>query len=188
MNITPINNINFGKKPVLDCVLKDKQDKKCYATLYKMDRRNPKDRDEICDYKELENMQDTFLGLSNNADGMNFYVLKDNETDDVIAAAQTSRHFAPCYSKYCGNYTSINEITKSGKYYNSVAPLLGQIAKDAYTSYDQNILTGINVRDTDYLKKFKFNKTEGDSWVLPRRRFGEVIDLTTNRNQTHFYG
>lgn len=189
MNISPVNNINFGRKAVLSCTIKTKENEKKYATLYSLNHKDPNDREDVRSDKSLANIRETFLRFSTDVDGMKFYVLKDNETDETIASAQTSRRYNPFLkSKYKGSYTSIDEMDGNTKYFDSTGPILGKIAKDAYEHYDKNVITAFGADNRPYFDKYRFSKTEDDTWVLPEKRYKELFNRVEQRNQIYYYG
>lgn len=184
MNISPISMTSFGKKPIFTCVVKTiPEKKKKFATLYEMDSKNPDDRDEFINDSELWHMRNAFLTLKRDVNSK-FYVLRDEETNETVSSAQTSRHYnQDMNSPYEGHYTLIEELNGNRRYSNSTEPIIGQIAKDAYDGYDENILTAFDTSNKRYLERYKFVSSENGAWLLPKKRFIEVRDKTEERGQ-----
>lgn len=189
MNIAPVNNINFGKKPVLDCVVKTKDNKKFDATLYKLDYKNPYDREEVRSNDFLEDFRTDFLPLRKDVSGYNFYVLENNENNEIVSCAETSRHIKRYLSPEDGTYTRINNVGENKKYIDPFFTILGQIIKEGIDHYDKGVKISDFYCDRKDMKKYKFSKKENESeWNLPERRFQEALTKVELRNQINFYG
>lgn len=185
MNISPISLTSFGKKPVFTCVVKTTPEReKKFATLYEMNSKDPNDREEYRQDPILSRMKDSFLSTSRNLWGTKFYVLKDDETNETVSAAQTSRRYnANQDSGFEGEYTLVEELDGNRDYLNSTEPVIGQIANDAYEGYSKNIVTAFNTDEKRYLERYKFSECENGAWVLPEKRFAELRDKINERNQ-----
>ena len=189
MKITPLNSINFGKKPVLNCAVKLKTNEKFNATLYKLDCRNPDDREEVRSNDFLEDFRPNFLRVSKDVSGINFYVLENNENGEVVSCAETSRHIKRYPLIEDGTYTKIQSVNENKKYIDPFFPVLGQIIKEGIKHYDRGIKISDFYCDRKDMKKYKFSKTEDtDYWNIPERRFQEALTKVEQRNQIDYIG
>ena len=98
--------ISFGKSAVMTCTVKSADKKtKVDATLYQM---NPLERE---DYKDVMYSKHTlcikpdFQRDTGHRQGMyDYYLLQNNKTKEVIACAQTSRHYRTGKSSLSARY------------------------------------------------------------------------------------
>ena len=189
MNIAPVNNINFGKKPVLECFVKTKDNKKFDATLYKLDYKDPKDREEVRNNNFLADFRAHFLPFRKDVSGLNFYVLENNETNEIVSCAETSRRIKRYPLVEDGTYTNIESVRENKNYIDPFFSILGQIIKEGIEHYDRGIKISDFYCDRKDMKKYKFSKKEDEfEWNLPERRFQETLSKVELRNQISFYG
>lgn len=180
-NIT--SNITFGKTPVMICEMKKTAgNNKINATLYKMDLRDSEDIKEI-EYSKTARilypmlLEDRFYSHP----AREYYLLKDDETDEVISCAATSTHLRMNDGKKSGFSLVIDEFAKSSKYLNSSEPMFAFLADKAIKHYNQNIIIGTSECDDETLKKFRFTKTKNGEWYMPERRFSNLINSAEKR-------
>ncbi len=187
MKIPSINNsINFGKKAVLNCTIKNKRNEKQDATLYELDNKNYDDRELVKNEYMLARFKGDFLRYSKNADGMKFYVLENNLNNEVVSCAQTSRHVKLYDKDNCGFFTSLDEISGDNFYINPTLPIIGQIIKDSTEHYCASIVSANSEDEGEDLKKYKFSKNKYGDFVLPDKRFSTVEDMAAKRNQIEY--
>lgn len=182
MNITPINNsCNFGKRAIFNCTIKRKgSNEKEAATLYKMDKGGFEDR------KEIENSSlPLWLRLnftdSRKANGANFYCLQTNDTKEIISAAQTSRHLNRSEGKYEGVNTIIDEYGENPDFVDPSTPILAHIAKTAQDKGDKFVLTAFRTEEAPSFKNASFSKSKHENWILPEKRYVNLIDRAEKR-------
>ena len=187
MNIGKIQNLSFGKKPLLNCSIKNKDTKKkIEATLYSMDYRNPNDRFEMENADNAEFVKHNFLAIPNVPEGSKFYLLKNNETGETVSCAQTTKHFSnPEDNDFSGSYVLIESAQEKPKYQDSISPVLGQIVKDAYYSFDNKIVSALRDEDLN-LVRYKFTLKPDMSMVLPDKRFVDLLDKIEKINEIEY--
>lgn len=163
------NSLNFGKIPVLKCKVEEKNGKLESATLYKMEPNNPEDAKEIkfsknarCIYYDF--MRDAGKHLSDRS----YYLLQNDKSKEVIACAETARHFRPDNAEYSGNTVFIEEIAENPKYKKGGQPLLAHIALNSIDLKDSTISTSNYASAIDSLSESEFVQTKTGDWVLPQ--------------------
>ena len=134
MNITSIKtNQTFCKTPVMKCkISKFKTDEKSESTLYKMDCANESDLNEVKYSKNARWMYYPMRKDSLKATPYReYYILKDDKTNEVISSAQSSRHYRADNVEYPGYSTLIEDMQNNMKYINSEEPVLAYFANNA---------------------------------------------------------
>ena len=189
MKISSLNSINFGKRPLLNCSIKTKSNEKFDGTLYLYDNKDGDDRMEVRESDFLEGFRLDFLRCSGDVSGFNFYVLKNDETNEIISCAKTSRRIKRYPLIEDGTYTKIEDIKENSDYIDPFYPVLGQIIKDGIEHYDRMIELPVCECVRKDMKKYKFSKKEDDAyWRLPERRFQEALTKVELRNQIDYIG
>ena len=184
MNISPVNNINFGKKPVMTCIVKTLDNKKQNATLYLMDRNSDKDRAEVKNDISLIGIKNDFLGLSSIPSASKFYVLRDDNSGEVISYAETHRRQK--HNDLENSYTIIEELKGNGNYIDSLTPVVAQIAADAYKGSDYRIETSFRREDAPTLGRQKFQEGKNEEWVMSKRGFNDAMQRAELKNAAEF--
>ena len=177
-------NINFTKKLVAKCEIKDKQRAKHPASIYEYNPRSIDDMKEIQNGLNAEFIKYNFFKQGyyrRNMPESKFYAMKDDVTGDIIASAQTSNHLA-LQGKYEGLYTSIDELQASDNYINPANPMVAFIADKAQQTYSKNILTSFRADEAPDLGECKFKKTKSGIWIIRSRGFKECISRAEKRN------
>ncbi len=182
MNITPINNsCNFGKSAIFNCTVKKRgTNEKHNATLYRFDKSNSSDR------KEIENsnlpvwLRENFVNpkLARQAD---FYCLQTNDTKEIVSAAQTNRHLSRDEGKYEGINTVIEEYGENQQFADPLTPLLAHIVKDAQEKGDKYVMTAFRADEAPSFKNASFSETKFGNWIIPERRYDNLIDRAEKR-------
>lgn len=184
-----IQSISFGKTPVMTCTVKGKGSRvKQNATLYKMDTKNDSDCKEILYSKNAKCM---LAGLEKDMSSQypvyNYYLLKNDKTQEVISCAQTSRHYRTGNAKYQGLSTQIEEMAENNKYANGAEPLFAYLAKNSGEFSDECILTAFDQDEiTSSLKRSKFSQLKTGEWVLPKKRYQALIEQAEKREDVNF--
>ena len=175
-------NLNFGKKLLAQCQIKDKQRQKHYASIYEYNPRDIEDMKEIQYSDNTDSIKWDFFKeayLRRYMPESKYYIMKNN--DDIVACAKTTQHFSR-KGRYQGFYTSIDEFEASDKYINSATPMIGFIANTAQNHLSQNILTAQRDDEIPNLGECKFKKQKEGFWVLRSRAFDECISRAEKRN------
>ena len=189
MRINNINsNINFGKTPLMKCIVKREDTKeKSEATLYQLDPKDSRDLNEVfyskkaaCMYPSMEKDRARRYPISE------YYFIKDDKRGEVIASAQTSRHYRRDNVEFPRLTTLIEEMNTNNKYVNSAEPMLAFLANKAFDRFDESLTTGFYTEDTTFLKRAKFSQTKNGAWVLPEKRFNNLIDNAQKRSNIEF--
>ncbi len=182
------NNCKFGKLPILRCSLKNKTtNDKQKATLYLYDNKNPNDVGEILN----SNLPYDFKRDAKSLNVLSYsqvYGLIPDGSDEFIAAAKVSRHFSQNSDKYCGVNTVIEEYNASHDYMDSGLPLLSVVAVDAIKHGDKFILTSFKTDDNPELKKSGFSESKYGNWIMPEKRYVNLIDRAQKRHSIEYLG
>ena len=177
-------NINFGKKLIATCNIKDKQRTKHCASIYEYNPRDIEDMKEIQYGSNTDSIKFSFFKEGYYRRYMpesKYYAMKNDETDEIIASTKITSHYA-LKGKYSGFYTSIDELEQSDKYINISTPLIGVIADTAQKHLSKNILTAQRDDETTNLGECKFTKQKQGFWVMRSRAFDECISRAEKRN------
>ena len=105
MQINNVNsNISFGKTPVMICeVKKKKETDRRTATLYKMDIKKHEDLNEIKYSKTARTLYpDAEKDRHYMSPGREYYLLKDDSTNEVISCASITTHIRQGEGKTSG--------------------------------------------------------------------------------------
>lgn len=186
-----IQSISFGKTPVMRCVVKsaDKKEKNS-ATLYEMDINNPSDCKEITYSKNARCLQQgLYTDLMSGYPAYKYYLLKDDKTQEVIACAQTSRHYREAGTRkttYTGKYTLIDEMEANKKYINGAEPVLAYIAYNADSQFDNFVSAAFDKDEVTPLRQEKFTQLRTGDWAIPKKRFSVLIDRAKEKEDINF--
>ncbi|MBR2068717.1 MAG: hypothetical protein IJ877_03040 [Candidatus Gastranaerophilales bacterium] len=186
MKITGINH-TFGKNMVAKCIVKNQLKEKHEATLYEYDPWNLDDIDEIESSLNTNSIKPDFYraGLWSGHTEGRFFALQDDETKDIVASAEITRHYAP-FGKYQGDYLLIDELEGNQGYIDSLTPMIGFIANKGFETNSKNIVSAFRTSEMPQLKGYKFKQTDDETWILPKRRFSENINKAEHRNSIEF--
>lgn len=188
MKISSNMNLNFGKKAIMTCQIKNAQTKqKSNSTLYKYESNNQKDVREIMFDKQLGHLlpdfsNDTFSHQAN----IELYALKDDKTQNLIGYALTSRHLRRENADLSGLATVVDEMNANYQYTNSAEPIIAAVAKAAQDRGDASVIIAMRPEDICYIKNIKFSQTKFEEPYLPEKRFNSIIDKATERSQIEF--
>lgn len=195
MKINSISSqFNFGKTAVATCNVTKKEKKETLpATLYKMDPSNWDDQKEVFFSKNTGCIKYAFDREAENqryGKGREFYLLKADNNQEVIACAQTLHKFRAGDVQHQGLTTMVEEINENPKYKNGALPLFAYIAHRANDRFDKSV---ISVTGTDELpklqKKLKLTETKTDGvFALSKRRFENFINRAKKENQLEIIG
>ena len=181
-------SISFGKTPVMTCTIKsaDKKEQNS-ATLYQMDTKEYSDLKEIlysknarCLIRDFEEDAGRYTPYSE------YYLLKNDKTQEVIACAQTSRHYRTGDAKSTGFSTLIEEMSQNSKYVNGAEPILAFIAHKAEGRFDNCVTTAFDRDVIPTLKNSKFTQLRTGDWYLPEKRYPILIDQAEKRANISF--
>ncbi len=178
----------FCKTPVMKCKIKKTQsNEESESTLYKMDCLNKSDLDEVKYSKIARYIYYPMLNDSeNDFHYREYYILKDDNTNEVISCAQTSRHYRADNVEYPGYTTLIEEMKNNLKYVNPEEPVFAYLANHAINQYDSSLSIGFYPHNTKSLKHNNFSETKNGDWIIPEQRFLNLIDNASKRNQIEF--
>ena len=179
------NNFCFGKKAILSCKIKKADTKEAQsATLYQYDKNNPNDVGEILNSNLPVYYAADFASCGH--DFSKYYALKVDDSDEFASFAKVSRHYSMNGSKYDGFNTVIDQVESNPDFIDAELPLLSEIASEAYNSDDAFILTSFRADNAPYMKKSSFSETKEGNWVIPQRRFVNLIDRAEKINSIEY--
>ena len=176
-------NLNFGKKLVATCCIKNQNKEKCPASIYEYNPRNSEDAEEIKNSPYTSSIKRDFYRQYINCKipANKYYILLDDKTKEVATVAKLSQHITE-EGKYKGYYISIDELEENKNYIDSITPMIGFIANKANSTYSDNILTAFRTYEMPALKELKFKSTKEDIWALRSKGFNESILRAEKRN------
>lgn len=187
MNITPINSsCNFGKTPIFHCTVKKAgSNEKEAATLYLTDKNNSQD---VMDIKKSNLPVRLRLNFTDTrrANSANFYCLQTDEGNEIVSAAQTTRHLNRHEGKYEGINTIIDEFGANDDFVDPLTPLLAHIVKTAQDKGDKFVLTAFRAEEAPSFKNASFSETKYENWAIPERRYTGLIDKAEKRAQIEY--
>ncbi len=189
MNIRRTNQVqNFGKKAVMTCEIgrQYSHDKKP-STLYAMSPRNINDEQEIKYSRHARNIYGDFIkDKLQNQSANEYYLLKDDETNEVIAAVMTSHHYRPDNVVSPGKTTLICELEDNIKYMNPAEPVMAYVINRANKRFDSSVSVGFYTEQPSMLEKLTFSKTENGDWIMPETRFVNFVDNAQKKYSINF--
>lgn len=176
-------SITFGKTPVMTCEVKRKSDQqRIKATLYKMDLKNHNDLDEIKYSKTTKSLYyDAEKDSRNFSPYRDYYLLKADDTKEVISGLSVTSHFRRGEERTCGLSFVVDAMEGNNKYVSSTDPILAYLANEAINNYRENIIIGNGDIDEKNLRREKFTKSKIGEWFLPQQRFTQLIDQAEKR-------
>lgn len=189
MNIKQINfSQTFGKTPVMRCEMKKTGTKdKAQSTLYKLNPQLNSDLEEVMYSKRARCM---YTDMRKDSQTKNpyreYYILKDDKTDEVISCAETSHHYRAENVPHPGLSTLIDEMESNGKYVSSQEPLLAYLAYSAMNRFDDSVCVGFYNEDYSRFKRARFSETKNGDWILPDKRYINLIDNAAKRYNIEF--
>ncbi len=183
MKISNIHSINFSKKAILTCQVKDWERKeKRNATLYELNpATNLEDREEIRLNERTSYLYPWVLKDLNST----FYMLKDDKTDEVISYAQTSHHLKHKSTRHKGLSTSIDELEGNEHYINALEPMIAGIVKKAQERFDLSVYFNMRSEDVYSLGNLKLPNENGDIFIR-EKRFETIINNAIQRSNIKF--
>lgn len=188
MKIQNISTLNFSKKAILTCQIKNAKTKeKQSATLYSYNpARNLADKKELKSNSRTARLYFPIERSSLAQDiGFEFYALKVDDTDEVVSCAQVTHHLKPRNSKLAGLSTQIDALDTNMKFINPAEPLIAGVVKKAQERYDSFVVLTIHPEEMYGLKGIKLSEHKGDSYI-PEKRFNSIIDKSSERSQIEF--
>ena len=178
MNINSVNNlVSFGKQPVMKCTVKDVETKKVMpATLYKMD---PSKSSDLFEVEKSKNTRDiTFHFKRDNALGLNFrnyYLLKNDKTQEVVGCAETENHYSPRNNGAGGFVMLVGELSENKKYLNGKEPILTFLMNEARKSGQNAIVTCSDENVAPNMKQLKPVQLNTGEYYIPASRFDNAL-------------
>lgn len=178
MRIQAINNTtSFGKIPVLQCKVEEASTGNISkATLYQMEPSKPEDAREIKYSKNARCIYyDFMVDAGKHISDRNYYLLKNDKTKEVIACAQTAKHYRPANSQFGGITTFVEEIAENPKYVKGAQPIFAHIALNSLDSNDLSVSTSTYANAVDSLVDSRFVQIETGDWILPKDEYRDFI-------------
>lgn len=182
MQINTIKSIqSFGKTPVMKCTVKSSETgNKENATLYQMDTNNRKDYYEVRSSKNTGDILSDFERDSLNRSNLRqYYLLKNDKTQEVIGCAETTKRMSGGISD--GKYIQIEEISENKKYKNGIEPIFTylvhfakEIGQDAVVS-----IAGENIIPN--MRKAKQVQVKTGEIITPQSSFDEILNHAERR-------
>lgn len=195
MKINSINSqLNFGKTAVATCNVTKKDSKEIVpATIYKMDPNNEYDKKEIKYSKYTGCLEHAFNSeIENDRYGRSreFYLIKADENDEVIACAQTLHRYRTGNVEHQGLSTMVEEISENKKFKNGALPLFAYLAERADRRYDKSIISIVGTDEQPKIqKKLKLTETKINGvFALNKIHFEKLINKAKRKNQLEFLG
>ena len=180
--------ISFGKTAVMTCTVKSADKKTSVdATLYQMDPTKREDYRDVMYSKHTTCIKPDFSKDTGHRQGMyEYYLLQNDKTKEVIACAQTSRHYRTGKSAYNGVSTLINEMNQNRNYINGAEPVLAYLAYNAGERFDKCVTTAFGRDEIPCLKNSKFTQLKTGDWCIPEKRYHILIDQAEKRENVNF--
>lgn len=183
-----INNISFGKTPVLKCNIKsDDGISRTGATLYKLDV------NDNCDVKDVEYSKNTYAiknrFLSDRIKGKSYYdyyLLQKDDNKEVLGCMQTSTHYTKLSPKISGKAIVIDEMSDNGKYTGTNEVMLSYLAYEAKDRLCDCIISSLPQNLVPYLSNAKFTKNANGDSCLKDSKFADVIQQGGRKHQINF--
>ncbi len=172
--------ISFGKSPIFTCSVKQqsndtnsKNKNKVHATLYKLEKNSPSDANTLFYSRTGRKLYRDFVRISNRINYADYYILQNDDTDEIISAAKTSRYYRYDDNNE-GTATLINELYYNSAYENGEEPMLAGIVKSANDVYDTSVVSALDTDELPILEQTKFKRQENGVWSLPQTDFKAV--------------
>lgn len=183
-------SISFGKTPVMTCTVKGANKKDIVnATLYQMDPHNNNDQRDVRFSKNTHCIKQSFERDCGHFQPIyEYYLLTNDKTQEVIACAQTSRHYRTGNARYNGCSTLIDEMSQNRNYINGAEPVLAYIVHNAEERYDKTVTTAFDKDEIPCLKNSKFTQLKTGDWCIPEKRYQLLIDQAEKRENINFVG
>ena len=188
MKIANNYSLNFGKQAILTCnMIKKATQQRQEATLYKYDAREYEDAVEIDSMEQIPlYVRRDFINENCYGGGSSIYVLQDNDTEDVISYAQTTRHIGLDRNKNQIHKTHIDEIEASYSYVNAAEPLVAGITCDSSKTIDERVVFALRKEDVPSLKSIKLSETELGELYIPKKRYNSIMHKAQERSQIEY--
>jgi len=178
-------NLNFGKRLIGTCRIKDIDNKKHNASIYEYEPENYKDRDEIKASPYASAIKNDFCGIAAYGDYANFYVIKDDSSDSIIASSEVTNHIDYKYSRL-GSYSEINAIQGDRNYKDVLTPLISHIAGVAYEKSSDYIVTYDENVSNEILEENYFQEVADRVWLMPEKKFHQCIENAAKTNSLDY--
>ncbi len=192
MQISKINNINFGKRPILVCAVEDSEFQvPKYATVFELDTRNKRDERHarfLPFYQEF--VKESQAGITDREfSGQNkrFYVLENQHTMETFGWAQTSHHYKTTDPDFIGPTTVIDEVYCDDNYTNAFESLLAAIANQAKANLDASICLAVRKEEIPDAKNVYFSENHLKEQYISGYRFDEVIEQAHETSGIAFF-
>ena len=193
MQISKINNINFTRKPILICTIKDNEfGVEKYAKVSELDVRNKRDERYarlFPFYKDFMNeAQNRNTDFTTTGQNKRFYVIENPHTYETYGWVQTSRHLKSSDPDFIGNSTIIEEVGCDDNYTNIFEPMLAAIALQAKVNLDSSISLAIRKEEIPDAKNVYFTQNHMQEQYIDKYRFDEVIEQAQETSGICFFG
>ncbi len=174
-------NISFGKLPIFACTVKrqptgingNKQEA-VNATLYKLEKNSEQDANTLFYSRTGRKLyRDYMYNTGSHINYANYYILQNDDTDEIISAAKTVRYYRVDTDNE-GTATLINELVYNPKYENGEEPMIAGIVKNAHDVYDTSVVSAVDSDELPILEQSKFKKLESGVWELQKSDFKAV--------------
>lgn len=183
-----INNISFGKTPVLKCNIKgDDGTSRTGATLYKLDVKDNGDVKDVEYSKNTYAIKNQFL--NDHIKGKSYYdyyLLQKDGNNEVLGCMQTSTHYAQLSSQKSGKAIVIDEMSDNGKFTGTNEVMLSYLAHEAKDRLCDCIISSLPQDLVPYLSNAKFTRTVNGDDCLKDSKFSDVIQQGGRKHQINF--
>ena len=194
MKINSTNNLNFGKKAILSCKVKERRtSQKLNATLYSFSSNNPNDLYEV----NNSNLPSGFKKDFSNpfiSPHIKFYALKLDNSSEFVSSSEIGRHYTPNFdecgnilNKHRGTNTVIEELNTNPKFIGGKTPILAKIAKDANDKNDKFIFTSFTTDEIPDMKNYSFSKSKFGNWIMPKNRYENFISRAEKNSSIEYF-
>ena len=189
MNISANSmNVAFGKTPIMSCKVKRQEgNKPVDATLYRLDSGSLADYDDVCRSKTAKVLLPHYAQSTQRNKNNDFYLLQDDQTQEVICAAETSHHFRTTKDRFEGTSTVIDEFKTNKNYANAAEPVIAHIVNKAGQQFDKSVVSALHEEEMPTLKHAKFSKTKNGDYLMPEKRFDNFADRAEKKFSIEYF-
>lgn len=180
--------LSFGKEAVMTCEVKRRDtNKRTPATLYKMNPKLYADRQEVNFSKHARCISQYFTKeISRHYPVNDYFLLKDDNSDEVISAAMSSHHYKTGDNTFNGYTTLVSEYEDNIKYVSPLEPVFAYMVKTADRRFDDTVSVGFYSESIPFFKSLKFSQIKNGDWVIPKKRYDDFLDRAEKRFNIDF--
>lgn len=185
MQITNSNySTAFGKTPVMKCTIKNAQTKrKEPATLYQMNTNLKSDYSEVMNSKNTLCIKSDFeRDFATGSDYRQYYLLKNDKTDEVAGCAETTQRM----TRNLENYTMVEEISENKKYANGIEPVLTYLVHNAKQNAQDAVVFSTDENVIPDMKKVTQQQAPTGERILSSKMFNTLLNHAEKRYNVEY--